>query len=227
MGLTRLLARIGLTRDSVLLDLAAVAAALTYLGTQPPPWEWNYYQWIAAMSGAVIWYTQRQKTSGLPGENDDKRISHGPRLWFLPLILAASIGASSCLPKAPAVVNPNPTAEQVQAVREQAAVLARATVEASALAVELHRLAHRSWEAGVISSATMQKINSAAIATSDKGIAFVEFAKTVTADPSLRVTARELLRVFDDLINALIEGKQGGETIRAALNVFRIYLGVA
>jgi len=150
-----------------------------------------------------------------------------PRMWFLPLLLAASIGVTGCLPKnPPAVVNPAPTEQQIQAVREQAAVLATATREASALAVEARRLAQRAYEAGAIPAATMQQINHAAIVASDNGLAFVEFAKTVTTDPSLKVTARELLRIFDGLIDSLIEGKQGGEAIRMALAAFRSYLGV-
>jgi hypothetical protein len=214
-------------RDSLVLWVGAIGALVLYLqNASGPPTVWDYNQWLQFLAFVVAFVSGKLGTSPLKGENDDKRIGSGPRMWFLPLILVASIGVIGCLPKAPAVVDPTPTAEQIQVVREQAEVLAKATVEASALAVESRRLAQRAYEAGVIPAATMQQINAAAIVASDKGLAFVSFAKTVTTDPSLKVTARELMRVFDGLIDALIEGKQGGEAIRVALAAFRAYLGV-
>jgi hypothetical protein len=217
-----------INRDSLVLTVVQVLSFVLLAVSTASPESLGLTEvqanWAAILSGALGIIAGKLGTSPLKGEGDSTRVS--PRVWFLPLILAASIGVVGCLPKAPAVIDPTPTAEQVQAVREQAAVLARATVEASALVVESRRLAQRAYEAGVIPAATMQQINSAAIVASDKGLAFVAFAKTVTADPSLKVTARELLRVFDGLIEALINGKQGGDTIRAALAAFRAYLGV-
>lgn len=214
-----------INRDSMVLWVGAVGALVLYLqSAEGPPTTWGYNQWLQFVAFVAAFISGKLGTSPLKGESDSTRVS--PRLWFLPLMLAASIGVVGCLPKAPAVVNPAPTEQQIQAVRDQAAVLATATVEASALAVESRRLAQRAYEAGVIPAATMQQINNAAIVASDKGLAFVAFAKTVTTDPSLKVTARELLRVFDGLIEALVNGKQGGDTIRAALAAFRAYLGV-
>ncbi len=39
-------------RDHLIWYLAALAAALTYLSQQPPPWDWSYAQWTA--TGGVV-----------------------------------------------------------------------------------------------------------------------------------------------------------------------------
>lgn len=150
------------------------------------------------------------------------------RHLILTILLISALASGACLPKnPPAVVDPAPTEAQIQAVREQAAVLVKSMTKAFEIAVESRRVAQRAYEAGLIPASTMQRINDAAIVASNKGIAFAEFAKAVNDEPTLKVTARELLRVFDGLIEALLEGKQGGDTIRAALAAFRSYLGGA
>lgn len=143
----------------------------------------------------------------------------------LTIVLLLLAGLASCK-TLPAPVDVTPTAEQVQATRNQAAKLAVATKEALTLAVEARRTAQAVYEAGGMSAATMQAINSAAIVTSDKALAFIDIAETVTTDASLRVTARELLRIFDGLIDKLTAGNQNGAAIRAALAAFLAYLGV-
>lgn len=153
-----------------------------------------------------------------------------PRMdaWILPLLLSASLLSGCAL--GGAVVTPpppgGPTAEQVQAVRNEAAKLATATKEAATLAVNARRLVQSGFEAGLVSRDALQKVNDASIVVSQKGIAFVNFAETVTTDPSLRVTATELLKIFDDYIVALSGAGQSGAAIRTALAVLRAYLGV-
>lgn len=139
---------------------------------------------------------------------------------ILTLTAGLSIGASGC-----ATVKTNPPADNVQTVRNQAAVLAKATKEAATLAVEARRLAQSAYDKKVISAAVMQKVNNAALVTSEKGLAFITFAETVTTDPSLRVTAAELYKVFQSFIDSLAEAGQTGQAIKTALAVFIAYLG--
>lgn len=150
------------------------------------------------------------------------------RGFVLPLLLVSGLASGCAL--GGAVVTPpppgGPTAEQVQAVRNEAAKLATATKEAATLAVNARRLVQSGFEAGLVSRDALQKVNDASIVVSQKGIAFVNFAETVTTDPSLRVTATELLKIFDDYIVALSGAGQSGAAIRTALAVLRAYLGV-
>lgn len=184
----------------------------------------NYIKLASVIVAAVTGWLQ---TSPLPGENDDKRVNGGMRSVLLPFLLVSALASGACLPKnPPAVVNPQPSAEQVQAVRNQAEKLAVAVREAWALAIQAGRLADQAYAAGIIPAATMQKINQAGIDAANRSEVFETFARTVTTEPSLKVTARELLKVFDDYILALSEGKQSGDTIRAALAALRAYLGV-
>ena len=147
------------------------------------------------------------------------------RARLLPLLLAGSL-LSGCALGGSLVTPLGSTAEQVQVVRNEAAALAKATNEAATLAVHARRLVQSGFDAGLVSREVMQKVNAAAIVTSQKGIAFISFAETVTTDPSLRVTATELLRIFDDYIVALSGAGLSGAAIRTALGVVRIYLGV-
>lgn len=218
-----------INRDSMVLWLGAIGALVVYLQntTHPMAWDWN--QWLQFVAFVSAFIAGKLGTSPLKGENDDKRIvKRRPRGGGLLFILAVSLGAMNCLPKnPPAVIDPTQTEQQVQAVREQAAVLVKSMTKAFEIAVESRRVAQRAYESGLIPASTMQRINDAAIVASNKGIAFAEFAKAINDEPTLKVTARELLRVFDGLIEALIEGKQGGDTIRAALAAFQSYLGGA
>lgn len=183
----------------------------------------NYIKLASVIVAAVTGWLQ---TSPLPGENDDKRVGGGMRSIVLPFLLVSALASGACLPKAPpAIVTPAPTTEQVQAVRDQAEVLAKAVKEASAAAVHIGRLADQAYAAGLIPPAKMQRIAQARINAGDKGLAFVEFARTVTTEPSLRATVKALLSVFDDYIDALADGNQGGETIHVALAALRAYLG--
>jgi hypothetical protein len=137
--------------------------------------------------------------------------------WLLPLLV---VSAASC-----ATVQPNPPTDNIQTVRNQAAVLAKATKEAATLAVEARRLAQVAYDRRVIAAPVMQRVNNAALVTSEKGLAFITFAETVTTDPSLRVTAAELYKVFQNYIEALSQAGQTGEAIANALRVFVAYLG--
>lgn len=214
------------SRDSFLLTLGFLAALVGYLTTAAnPPSAWTYMEWLQFASFLLAWLMGKFATSPLPGKHDTSKV-RGPRGWLLPFVLVAGISSVSCA-TAPAVVQPVPTETHVQAVREQAAKLATATKEASAIAVELRRLAQRSYEAGAISAEVMQQINAASIVASDKGKAFVEFARAVTTEPSLKVTAQELLRLFDELLAAFGRGHQNVDALRAALAAFRSYLGGA
>lgn len=148
-----------------------------------------------------------------------------PRLWVLPLLLSASLVSGCALGRA--TVDPTPDTATVEQVRTEAAKLASATKEAATLAVEARRAVQAGYEAGVVSADVLRKVNDAAIVTRDKGLAFISFAETVTTDPSLRVTAAELLKVFDGFLEALSGAGQSGAAIRTALAVLRAYLGGA
>jgi hypothetical protein len=186
-------------------------------------------EWLQALSLAVAWGAGKLATSPLKGENDDARVSGRTNAWLLPLLLTGSLAVSGCLPKSvtlPAPVDPAPTEQQVQDIRNQAEKLAIAVREASALAVQAGRLADQAYAAGLIPPATMQRINDAGIAAATHGETFVEFARTVTTDPSLRATSKALMTVFDDYLTALASGGQSGDAIRTALAALRAYLGV-
>jgi hypothetical protein len=56
-----------LTRDSAALTIAAILAALAYLGTMPPPTEWTYQQWLQTAMAAVMWISGKLSSSWLKG----------------------------------------------------------------------------------------------------------------------------------------------------------------
>lgn len=60
----------GLTRDSAVLWLAALAAGFGYLTVMPPPTDWSYAQWLQVSGAAVLYVLGVLKTSPLKGEND-------------------------------------------------------------------------------------------------------------------------------------------------------------
>lgn len=145
--------------------------------------------------------------------------------WILPLLLAGSLASGCALGRA--TVDPTPDTTTVEQVRTEAAKLAAATKEAATLAVESRRIVQAGYEAGLVPADVLRTVNDAAIVTRDKGLAFITFAETVTTDPSLRVTAAELLKVFDGYLEALAGAGQSGAAIRTALAVLRAYLGGA
>ncbi len=149
---------------------------------------------------------------------------HKIRSFVLPFLLAAGLvaGCSSL----GGVVKPNPTPDNTQAVMDQAASIAVATKSAAKLANQLRDDAQKLYDTKVISAATMQRINNAGNKASQKGLEFVSFAETVTTDPSLRVTAKALLDVFQEFIDAVSPAGLSGADIRKALNVLFAYLGV-
>ena len=227
-----------MTRDSGVLKwllLASVILGVLATVTDPTLYGMNpvsgavVMNWIKLISLIVTAVSGWLQTSPLKGENDGDTVKRNNITgWVLPLLLAGSLASGCAL--GGAVVTPpppgGPTAEQVQAVRNEAAKLATATKEAATLAVNARRLVQSGFEAGLVSRDALQKVNDASIVVSQKGIAFVNFAETVTTDPSLRVTATELLKIFDDYIVALSGAGQSGAAIRTALAVLRAYLGV-
>lgn len=57
-----------LTRDSVVLSLAALGAALAYLiADGRPPTEWNYSDWLKAAMAGVMWLSGKASSSWLKG----------------------------------------------------------------------------------------------------------------------------------------------------------------
>ena len=63
-----------LTRDSLILWLPVVAAAITYLLAAPPPPQWDYYQWLQAAAAVVAATSTKFMTSSLPGKDDVETI---------------------------------------------------------------------------------------------------------------------------------------------------------
>ena len=59
-----------ITRDSLMLWLPVIAAAVTYLLAAPPPTEWGYHAWLQAIAAIVAATSTKYMTSGLPGEHD-------------------------------------------------------------------------------------------------------------------------------------------------------------
>ena len=60
------LARLGLTRDSVILPLVVLASVAGYLATEPPPTQWGYAEWLRALSFAAGLVAAQLSTSVLP-----------------------------------------------------------------------------------------------------------------------------------------------------------------
>lgn len=145
------------------------------------------------------------------------------RLVSVLVILTLTIGlsASGC-----ATVTPRPTPDTTQATIDQAAVLTSAMKTAVAFANQKRDDAQALYDKKVITAPTMQKINQAGNVLSIKTLEFVAFAKTVTSDPSLRVTASALLDTFKEFIDSLSPAGISGEDIRKALAAFFSYLGV-
>lgn len=217
------------TRDSLVLWIAAGGALVLYLqSASAPPTSWSYSEWLQFAAFVLAWAAGKLQTSPLAGENDATKVS-GPRSWLLPLLLVGALSAGCA--SAGGVVTPNPTPDQTQAVRNDAAKLAIATKEAASIAVEARRLAEQAFTAGVISRDAMLRINQAALDLGIRGEAFVAFAESVTTYPSLRATAEALHGIFRQFIAHLQE--VGGLTatkaaaIQAALAAFVAFLGGA
>jgi len=213
-------------RESLILWIGAAAALVGYLiHTEAPPTEWNYGEWLGVASFVLAWAMGKLAHSPLKGKPDEASVSP-TRLtcWLLPLLLVGglSLGCASV----PAVVSPNPAADQVAATRAQALQLATSLTAATDIAIEVVATAQRIHEAGGIDYPTIQRINQAGIIAGQQVQAFARFAESVTTEMSLRTTVGELLRVFDDLIAAAIAGDQNGAAIHAALAVLRAYLGI-
>lgn len=219
-----------LNRDSVMLWVGAVGALVLYLqNADGTPMQWGYNQWLQFVAFVVAFVSGKLATSPLPGENDDQRIGGGPRLWFLPLILAASIGVSGCLWKAPVVVNP-PT-EDVQQVRATAIQIAKAVESTGNLIVEARRATGAAHDAGLITTAQRNAVYTAIIDLEPKAHALIDIAAKVTTTPELRSTVQAFIGIIDDLLAKLGDGNGAmsatANAIRSALDFVFRYLGGA
>lgn len=76
-----------LTRDSLTLTIVALIAAMGYLVTMPPMWQWTYYQWLNAALAALLFLSGKLSTSPLAGENDPTKINTS----HLPMVLLACV----------------------------------------------------------------------------------------------------------------------------------------
>jgi len=153
------------------------------------------------------------------------------RFVALSIAVVALVGTAGCAAFTPSPVEPTIPVVSVETVRQHAATLAKATIEAATIAVEARRLAEASYHAGVIEYETIQRINQAAIDLDRRGQAFISFAETVTSPGGLRVSAEALYDLFDGFLAKLSDGGSAAASkvtaIRAALAAFRVYLGVA
>lgn len=203
-GLTNLLAKAGLTRDSKILDLAAIAALLTWLMNVPPPTEWTYYEWLNAALAAVVGITQRYRTSGLPGENDHKRVNDpGARSFLLPFLLAGSVLASSC---AGFMLPPNVPGTTPPAVSLSPEQVNQKAVEFAAVGTAVLGLAQDALEFShvVIPPSTLRlEINDAASALGRTLKDIAIRAKSIVDEPTLRTVYGEVLGAADAFLAAL------------------------
>lgn len=211
-------------RDSMVLWVGALGALVLYLqNAEGPPLAWGYSEWLQFAAFVLAFISGKLATSPLPGQNDDQKIS-GLRSVVWPVLLVSALAASSCA-TSQALVTPAPTAEQVQAAKQQALVVATATKEASALALDAWRLADAAYEAGDLSDDAMQSVNDAALTVSRQGLLLLESLQNLAEAPSLKNTALEFLRACDQLLTALTPSTVT-DTLRSALLVIRAYVGV-
>lgn len=204
-------------------------------GNYGRPETWGYFAgWIAVFTsaagvfgivngGAEAVTAMKGAPSAIIKSLTSTGDGRNPATLLLPLLIVSALaaGVSSC-----ATVQPNPPVDTIQKARNEAAVLAKSTKEAASLAVQARRVAQTAYDSKAISAAVMQKINNAALEVERKGLAFIAFAETVTTEPSLKVTATELYKVFQSYIDALGESGQTGAAIKTALQAFIVYLGV-
>lgn len=221
-----------LNRDSWTWTVAAFVALIGYLQTKSgPPQTWTYVEWLNFLAFVGVWLSGKMDVSPRPGSSNPKQLQGnyqgGPRTWLLPLLMvgAMSAGVSSCATAA-AGVKPNPAVSEQQAARNEGAVLAKATKQALDFAVEARRRAQSFYDAGSLSAEKMVAINVAAQELGEKSLAFIAFAKTVTTNASLKATATALYKLFGDFIAKLKLEGWSGDVIDAALDAFRVYLGV-
>lgn len=213
-----------ISRDSRVLLLGAIGALVVYLqNADGTPLAWGYREWLQFLAFVVAFLSGKLATSPLPGNHDDQKVS-GLRSVVWPVLLVSALAASSCA-ASQALVTPTPTAEQVQAARQQALVVATATKEASALALDAWRLADLAYEAGDLSDDAMRVVNDAALAVSRHGLLLLESVQNLSTAPSLKTTALEFLRACDALLIALVPSTVT-ETLRSALVVIRAYVAV-
>jgi hypothetical protein len=167
------------------------------------------------------------KQHPLPDDEDVVSVtSNGRNLLaiLLPLLMMGSLSAGCATLST--ITKPTPTVTEAQAVRNDAAVLAKSTNEALKFAIEARRRAQDLHAAGSIPDDKMIAINDASGVVGQKALDFIAFAKTVTTEASLKATAKALYGLFGDYIGKLNLAGWSGDVIRAALDAFRTYLGV-
>lgn len=217
-----------LNRDSVMLWVGAIGALVLYLqNADGTPIQWDYNQWLQFVAFVVAFISGKLATSPLKGADEDQRVSGGPRLWFLPLMLAASIGVSGCLPKV--VVTPQPPVEDVQAVRAKAIEIAKVVESAGNLIVEARRVTGVAYDTALITTAQRNAVYQAIIDLEPKAHALIDIAATVTTTPQLQSTVKAFVAIIDDLLEKLSQGNGAmsatANAIRTALEVVFAFVG--
>jgi hypothetical protein len=62
-----------ITRDSVVLTVAALGALVTYLSNaNSEPTKWGYNEWLQFVAFVVAWLSGKLATSPLPGQSVDR-----------------------------------------------------------------------------------------------------------------------------------------------------------
>ena len=62
-----------LTRDSLVLWLGIVSGLVLYCASNKPPWEWDWYGWLAFVGYVISVVSAKLGTSPLAGDKDPKR----------------------------------------------------------------------------------------------------------------------------------------------------------
>lgn len=164
-----------ITRDSLVLWLGLGVALVGYLITAAkPPVAWSYMEWLQFASFLLAWVAGKLATSPLKGEDEGKRIHHGPWFWFLPVVLVASVGVTGCLPKA--VVTPNPPVEDVQQVRAKAIEIAKAVESAGSLILEATKATGAAYDARLITREQRDAVFQTVIDLEPKAHALIDIA---------------------------------------------------
>jgi len=190
-------------RDSAVLWLGITVGVLGYLANAGNPAQWDYNQWIQAAMAVLAIVSAKLGTSPLKGENDAAKVNRRKMgAWLLPLVLTGAMLGTGCASMG-GTVTPNPTVDQVQAVRDTAGPIADAIGAAAKLVVEAGRTADQMQQSGLITVAQRQAVDRAIIALEGKAVPVIEIAKTVTTYPQLTATLTALRDAIEPLLQAL------------------------
>lgn len=143
-------------------------------------------------------------------------------VWFLPLLLSASIAGMSCASWGSRIDPAEPVV--VEQVQKKAIEIANAVSATGDIVIEARRVSGAAYDAGVIDLATLTGIYQVIIDLNTHAQTALDELKRVTREPSLRSLTQELVTGFVALMDRL--GK-GTDTMRSVADLLRKTLAVA